>query len=61
MGSQFCQIQNIYSRNGQKLFKILPKWRNFANLVPLFIGKVRAVVVAQLLERLLLTPKIGGH
>ena len=30
VGSQFCQILNSYSRNGQKLFKILPKWQNFA-------------------------------
>ena len=27
---QFCQILNSYSRNGQKPFKVLPKWRNFA-------------------------------
>ena len=26
----FCQILNSYSRNGQKLIKILHKWRNFA-------------------------------
>ena len=30
VGSQFCQILNSYSRNGQKRFKISPKWRNFA-------------------------------
>ena len=30
VGSQFCQILNSYSRNGQKLFKILSKCRNFA-------------------------------
>ena len=30
VGSQFFQILNSYSRNGQTLFKILPKWRIFA-------------------------------
>ena len=30
VGAQFSQILNSYSRNGQKLFKILPKWQNFA-------------------------------
>ena len=30
VGSQFCQILNSCSRNGQKLFKVLSKWRNFA-------------------------------
>ena len=30
VGSQFCRILNSNSRNGQKLFKTLPKWRNFA-------------------------------
>ena len=30
VGSEFCQILNSYSRNGQKFFKILPKWQNFA-------------------------------
>ena len=30
VGSQFCQILNSYSRNCQKLFKILSKCRNFA-------------------------------
>ena len=30
IGSQFCKIQNGNSRNGQKRFKCLPKWRNFA-------------------------------
>ena len=30
VGSQFCQILNSYSRNGQKLFKILPEWLNYA-------------------------------
>ena len=29
VGSQFCQILNSYSRKGQALFKIMPKWRNF--------------------------------
>ena len=28
-GSHFCQILNTFSRNGQTIFKILPKWRNF--------------------------------
>ena len=30
VGSQFCQLQNSNSRNGQKLLKILTKSRNFA-------------------------------
>ena len=30
VGQQFCQVLNSYLRNGQKIFKILPKWRNFA-------------------------------
>ena len=30
LGSQFCQVLNSYPRNVQKLFKNLPKWRNFA-------------------------------
>ena len=30
VGSQFSQIVNSYSRNGQILFKILSKWQNFA-------------------------------
>ena len=30
VGSQFCQILNSYSRKGQKLIKIIPKWGNFA-------------------------------
>ena len=29
VGSQFCQILNSYSRKGQNLIKIIPKWRNF--------------------------------
>ena len=28
--SQFCQMLNSYSRNGQTIFEILPKRRNFA-------------------------------
>ena len=27
---KICQILKSCSRNGQKLIKILPKWRNFA-------------------------------
>ena len=30
VGSQFCQIVNSYSRKGQTIFKIMPKWRNIA-------------------------------
>ena len=29
IGSQCCQLINSYSRNGQKLFNFLPKWRKF--------------------------------
>ena len=29
VGSQSCQILNSWLRNGQRLFKILPKWPNF--------------------------------
>ena len=29
VGSQFCQILNTYSRNGQRQFKIRPKCLNF--------------------------------
>ena len=34
VGSQFCRILNSYSRNGQKLLKTLPRWRNFAKSGP---------------------------
>ena len=30
VGSQFCQILNSYSWNGQILFKVLHKWQNLA-------------------------------
>ena len=30
VGSQFCQKRNSYSRNGQKLIKIMPEGWNFA-------------------------------
>ena len=35
VGSQFCQIQNSYSRNGQTLFKFCPSCKISPNLVTL--------------------------